>query len=38
VDHALANGTVLNFAFIVPDQCHDKHGIRGTCVGAQLST
>jgi hypothetical protein len=34
----LANGTVPNFAFIVPDQCHDKHGIGGTCVDPQLST
>jgi hypothetical protein len=33
----LANGTVPNFAFIVPDQCHDKHGIGGTCVDPQLS-
>jgi hypothetical protein len=29
---------VPNFAFIVPDQCHDKHGIGGTCVDPQLST
>jgi hypothetical protein len=34
----LANNTVPNFAFIVPDQCHDKHGIGGTCVDPQLST
>jgi phosphatidylinositol-3-phosphatase len=34
----LATGAVPNFAFIVPDQCHDKHGLGGTCVDPQLST
>jgi hypothetical protein len=33
----LANGTVPNFAFIAPDQCHDLHGIGGTCTDGLLS-
>ena len=32
----LADGTAPNFAFIAPDQCHDLHGIGGTCAGDQL--
>ena len=32
----LANGTAPNLAFIAPDQCHDLHGIGGTCTGDQL--
>jgi hypothetical protein len=32
----LKSGTPPNFAFIVPDQCHDLHGISGTCTGDQL--
>jgi phosphatidylinositol-3-phosphatase len=33
----LTTGTAPNFAFIVPDQCHDLHGIDGTCTNDQLS-
>jgi hypothetical protein len=33
----LATGTAPNFAFIVPDQCHDLHGVDGTCTNDQLS-
>jgi phosphatidylinositol-3-phosphatase len=32
----LADRTAPNFAFIVPDQCHELHGIGGACTGDQL--
>lgn len=32
----LASNDVPNFVFIAPDQCHDLHGIGGTCTGDQL--
>ena len=33
----LATGQVPNLAFIVPDQCHDLHGLESTCSGDQLA-
>jgi phospholipase C len=30
----LATGDVPNFGYIVPDQCHDMHGITGVCPGS----
>jgi phospholipase C len=30
----LATGNVPNFGYIVPDQCHDMHGITGVCSGS----
>lgn len=32
----LATGSVPNYSFIVPDQCHDLHGIGGSCTGDLL--
>jgi hypothetical protein len=32
----LASGSVPNFAFIAPDQCHDLHGL-SICTGDQLA-
>jgi hypothetical protein len=32
----LATGNVANFVFIVPDQCHDYHGVTGACAGQTL--
>ncbi len=33
----LATGKVPNFSLIVPDQCHDIHGIGGTCGDKQTN-
>lgn len=32
----LAAGTLPNFSFVVPDQCHDMHGVTGICSGTAL--
>jgi hypothetical protein len=33
----LTTGNVPNFSYIVPDQCHDIHGIGGTCPDKQTN-
>ncbi len=33
----LMNGSVPNYSFIVPDQCHDMHGLGATCPDDQTN-